>query len=314
MFLKNKGFTIVELLIASLITIITVGISVEVYLAAKKDFTLNELELKTLASANETQVALSSAIVNAGFNSKYGLFSWHDIENITEDSVPEFGHENNRIMPRIYIETVGDSISNSILPENAVAGTDYILLQGSNIESTLTDNTLSGSNELGVSNDFASQLAANDYVIIGSAIAYTLGRVSSIADGKITLTNNLKWSVYSGDYIGRYQPTVYYIGNSSDPDGELRVDENGQQINSLFSFSKNNNSTQQLEIIDNISNMQITLHKLGTGNADSDWKEPSVFDTDEVRYRKNLFNQIDAMRIQLTINGENSNIVIRLKD
>ncbi|MFC4892329.1 PilW family protein [Pseudofrancisella aestuarii] len=309
MFLKNKGFTIVELLIASLLTIITVGISIEVYLAVKKDFQLEEMESKALADASEVRLALSNAVTNAGFDCKYGHFSWHDIENITGDNVPEFGDENYRSIHDVYVDNVNGSTIN--LPDNAIAGTDYLLIQGASTSSTLTSNATSGTNSLEVNNSFANQLEANNYVVICSSIAYTLAKVSdqtATENGRlispITLTNNLKWSVYSGDYIGKYQATIYYIGSSTDADGS--------PTSSLFSYEKNNVATEPQEIMSGISDMQITLHKIGTGNTDDDWLTPSQLNPDENQYRKKLFNEVDAIKIALTINGNVSTTTVKI--
>lgn len=307
---KYKGFTIVELLIASLLTIITVGISIEVYLAVKQDFQIEEMESKTLADSSQVKLAVSNAVLDAGFNCKYGHFSWHDIENITGDNVPEFGDENTRSMPDIYVGRAG---SNSLvtLPNNAVDNTDYLLIQGVSASSTLTSNAISETNSLAVDNSFASQLETGDYVVMCGSIAYTLGKVSGQSTSQngnlispLLLTNNLKWSVYSGDYIGRYLVTIYYIGTSTDT--------NGNATSSLFSYTKNNNTTQTQEIMSGITDMQITLHIIGTDN--NSWVTPQQLQNTfgENRYRKKLFNEIDAMKITLTINGSPSTITTKI--
>jgi type IV pilus assembly protein PilW len=87
--MKNKGLTIVELLISTAITIIVLSMAINIYVSIKNNYTQNKDKIENEVKELVVKNTLYDFIKNTGFACKYGT-RYQSVTDSTGDSLEAF--------------------------------------------------------------------------------------------------------------------------------------------------------------------------------------------------------------------------------
>lgn len=269
---KEKGFSLIELMIAMVIGLLLLGGIVSVFSSSRKSFDLTQDISVVQQGARYSIDEISRNIRIAGFQ---GCAVGGVADSVITATVTP---TNNTFSTLIQGAEVTSSnwiparhpMLNSLNPE-PIIGSDVLMLQyGSPNTSNLSTAMTNAGDILRLTNNNAG-LSSGDLAIISDCLTSELFRVSSASssDALTTLTHtaadntigNLEKAYAPGTSsitdttnVMRFNFTTYYVGNSG------RTNTDGDAIFSLYSYdinAINDPNGAPTELIEGVENMQL---------------------------------------------------------
>lgn len=266
---QQLGFSIVELLIALVISVATVGGLFSIYLNTRVSQDLTEANSRIQESGRFALEYLKRDIRMIGYR---GCVS----------NTPPTTVVNSKDLPLNYDplinELVGYTIKSGWETDTQFSGeasitsrirpnTDALLIaRMSSISAQLTEKQSDSSANLKIKTSDGVTFDKNEIVYISDCVTadiFTVTNNPNDADGIVTIThakgtnttNNLSKAYQSNANIARYQSTFYFIGDTG------RVNKNGSTVYALYqtiiNYGSAANKYDTQELIEGVENMKI---------------------------------------------------------
>ncbi|WP_052399154.1 hypothetical protein [Candidatus Francisella endociliophora] len=296
---KNYGLSLVELLVAVTLSIIASSIAINIYLNIK-DFYKSSTE-KADADVKELTVkqAIYDSIIGSGLSCAYGTSSQTYTNNTGDDlSGDSFLTDSSNIRIGNITPNISDYLETNLGAECLGTcyqnDTDYIMVKRQVKSATLSGNLINSTLNL----DSSEGIATGDYLTLCNSQQVDLVKVSTINQNDITLTNPATGQYITGDYVGKFEILLFYIGDSG------RVDSDGNDIYSLFLYIKSGaNAGQAYELVSGVNNLKVSY---------------ATVDNNSIIWN-NVSNDVDvdtldtsALKFSFTINSENFSKIVLL--
>ncbi len=271
--IEQKGFSLIELMIAMVIGLFLLGGIVSVFSSSRKSFDLTQDISVVQQSARYSIDEISRSIRLAGFQGCA-------FEGVAESNVQaKVSPTNNLFLTAIQGAEVSGTNwvparpaeLNGLNPE-PMMGSDVLMVQfGSPLTSSLTTAMVNQSDTL-ILADNSAGIKSGDLAIISDCSTSDIFRVSNVSASTSginsvvthTASDNVSGNlskVYTPGILAtantttvmKYNFTTYYVANTG------RTNTDGDAIYSLYSYDIEaiNNDTPATEIIEGIENMQV---------------------------------------------------------
>jgi len=271
---KTIGLALVELLVATAISIIVFSMAITLYLSAKEQF-LNYKD-KTSIEVKELRAkkVINDFIKSAGFACKFGYTNQAPYIDETGDSLENYflgSGSGVRVGKLPFTETSNltgalESVGGS---EEAQLGTDYILIRTEEKHTKLTaNNELNNAPSTSLSLADTDSLAGGDYLALCNKEHIDLVKIPSgssvptSGEGAVTLKNAPSESAYyAGDYAGKYELQILYIRDTGDKGSD------NNKIYSLYAYVKEGASQgTSYELVRGVENLKVEYATISGGN------------------------------------------------
>ena len=291
----------VELLVATAISVIVLSMSITIYISAKDQYA--SLKDRTSVEVKELAVKklINDFVKRAGFACKFGYTAQTPYIDETGDSLEDYflgSGSGVRVGSLPFTESgnLPASLESTGGLEESQAGTDYILIR---TEEKHTKLTVNNSFSTSLTLDDTDSLAADDYLALCNKDHVNLVKISSMnSDGGVaTLTQAPSESVYyAGDYAGKYELQIVYIRNTGD------TDTDGNDIYSLYAYIKEGASQgNSYELVRGVQDLQVEYATVSGENIT--W---NAVTTD-----LELDSSYSAIKVSFTVDGQSfSKIVV----
>lgn len=125
--------------------------------------------------------------------------------------------------------TTGAGALNAVLNNNAIAGSDVLVVQSTLPAAPVTAVTPAGANQLTIVNaGDAASFAAGQIGVVSDCVTSVVFQVASVAGNAVNTTQAIPARYAAGSQLGVADTTVFYIGKGADGDGALfALDANG---------------------------------------------------------------------------------------
>lgn len=287
---KNKGFTLVELMVAIAIGTFMLGVMGKVLLDMKKTSITQTNIQKIQNDINFSMEKINRDLRSSGFRGCVSAYdtslSW--VNFVDASGSPGYSSSMIPIQGNYGGSGFSPALDSSLSGLNPVNSFDVLTIRETVGEPLIlnTDMTTPSSPML-VSGGANTTLAVSDLAIISSCSATSLFKVSTINNTQITSTNGsgIGNSFSAGSQIYNYKTIVYYVAN----DGSK---------NNLY--RKYGSNTPEL-IITNIDKFRV-LYGLDT---DGDTN------VDKYSFANNVsnFKQVVSVKLGLVIKGDDKNTI-----
>jgi hypothetical protein len=288
--MKNKGISIIELLVATVVAILVIDATIMTYTSVKKSYSDINDEVDKNVKAITVQQLFDSAVNNIGFACYRGSIG-QTFSDVTGDSISVFSQGPISVGPMPIIaaflpSTMKSNCSGATCYE---AGSDYLMIQrdrnvGSVDNVNNNDITITGGT-------LTSDLEVGNYMVTCSSSEYSLLKISSASNGVYQFVNSP--NVFSDNqYVGDYELSIYFTRANGLNDSE------GNPIISLYAYVQSKGSGLSYELVEGVSNLQIktvTKAAILLGQAIS-W-QAVLADT-------KLDNTYEAIQISYDIDGK----------
>ncbi|MBY7734085.1 PilW family protein [Francisella philomiragia] len=262
---NKKGFTLTELLVATVIAVIALSALINTYMGVKHSYT--EYKDKTTTEAKELLVKnfLYDFIKDVGFACNFGSLNQTYYDS-TSDSLDNFFYSSAMIkvgqLPLPTSDHLSEALENGCSGECFKSGTDYIMIKKEESRAYLTQIN-SSSSELHTTS--VEDISAGDYLFLCNKKHINLVKATSINSGSsiVDLSRAPQGGdYYPGDYVGKYSLQILYVRDSG------VTDDNGQSIYSLYAFIKDSNSNGvSYELVRGVDNLIVELATVSNGNV-----------------------------------------------
>ena len=262
---KNKGLSLVELLVATAVVLIVLSMAITIYISTKEQYDNLKNKTSVEVKALTAKALIENIVKSAGFACKFGYKNQTPYIDKTDDSLDDFflGSGSGIRVGTLPFSTSGNlptSLESTGGSEKAQVGTDYILIRKEESHTKLTaNNSFNTSLEL----DDVSELAVNDYLALCNKDDFNLVKIASINSGTITLAQAPGESAYyAGDYAGKYELQIVYVRDTGDQD------EDGNDIYSLYAYVKKRASQGvSYELVRGIKDLQVEYAAVSGGSV-----------------------------------------------
>lgn len=276
---RQLGFSVVELLIALVISVATIGGLFSIYLNARVTQDLTEANARIQESGRFALEYLKRDIRMIGYRGC--------VSNTMPTTVV-----NSKDLPLNYdpltSELIGYTIKSGWETDTQFAGqaaitskirpnTDAILIaRMSSISAQLAEKQSDSSANLKIETSAGVTFDKNEIVYISDCVTadiFTVTNNPNDTDGIVTIThaqgtnttNNLSKAYQNNANIARYQSTFYFIGDTG------RVNKNGSTVFALYqtiiNYGSATNKYDTQELIEGVENMKILYGEaLASGN------------------------------------------------
>lgn len=302
---KSSGFTLVELMIATTISLLVIVAAVSIYISIKNQYAKysNKHEINTKKLLVEQ--IFSNSISQIGYSSNY--IDKPKLDNTSDNYNDIFSQYGALSVGRLPVKNV---ISISAILENDFSScitsqgcfqdnTDFLMIQKSTKSTTLSE--VSSNNAIKLNNFYDGSLAVdnfnlNDYAVLCNVDFCQLNKVANLSNNLLETANRVDNSFYKNDYAGIYVLEIYYIKDSK------RLDVDGNKVYSLYKYVKNGSSAgSSYELVSDVSNLEIfyaTDSDIDTTNGNIAWKRAP-----DLTYSIDNGN-LKGIRIDFNIDGE----------
>jgi len=272
--IKQCGFSIIELMLALVISIATVGGLFSIYLNTTQSRDFTEANSRIQESGRFSIQYLSRDIRMIGYR---GCVSNEaPMTNVIAQNIPA-GYDPLRVELGGYEITSGwntdTPFANAAAITNRIrTGTHAIsVARMSNTGAELAENQSDSSANIKIAESSNLGLDQNDIVYISDCInadIFSISNTPTKKDGKVTLThstgsntsNNLSKAYQSNANIAKYQSHLYFIGDTN------RTNKQGAVIYALYEaqvdYTSSTTSFIVNELIEGVENMQIRYGEL----------------------------------------------------
>ncbi len=291
---NNKGFTLVELLVATTISIFVITASITVFIDAKKHYSDINNATEQNVRALTVEEAISGSLLNVGYgcNASADSLSYSDESGDNADmfangpvSVGVLPFTSPLIAPNLGIK---QGCTGSLCAE---ADSNYIAIaRDNNVSEILSVNGVNVS----VGEIFANLLNINQYVVSCDASTAYLMKVANKSSSDIRMNGDPS-VISAGEYIGDYELIVYLIR------GTGRLYDDGSVVNALYMYKQKSSGRAKLyELIDQVSNLKVQIPESITMGEQISWRDISS-DTA-------ITNSTEIIKISYDVTDKNGNI------
>lgn len=254
-FRKQKGITIVELLVSVVIGSIIIGGSIMIYTNSKGSYKTQQALARLQENGRFALEFIANDVRSAGY---IGCANIRGNQGVTPTDTASLAanytqntfvlgsekRENKTWVNALTSNSPAMSASDQILP-----GTDVIEIKRGGACSDFSISPMTSSNSISVHSSNQCQFAANEVLIISDCEKADIVSVASSANGILTLNQTVAENYKEGAQIMRYFQRVYYLAENSEGTPSL--------------FRADNNGSQQ-EMVEGVSEMKILY---GSANA-----------------------------------------------
>ncbi|QLE78768.1 type II secretion system protein [Francisella sp. Scap27] len=299
---KNNGFSLVELMVASLIAILAFSIAINIYSTIKRQFEDNRNKLDQEVSQLIVKNIISNSIRNSGFACNFGT-SFQTQSDATGEGLESFflGSTDIQVgnLPLSSGSTLPISLESNCDSECFQAGSDYILIKHDVAHHHLINDTSNTTLEL----DSVDSISANDHLLLCNAGAINLVKALTINSGSSTVTLDSSYGgfpYYTGDYVGDYSLDIFYIKDTGE------VDLQGNAIFGLYVYIKGDDASGDgvnddlYELVRGVENLKVSASLDG-----ETWNQV----VGDLNIDKNTYR---ALEISFEIDGVSYNKIIIL--
>lgn len=277
---KQQGFSIVELMIALVISIGTIGGLFSIYLKTRTTQELTEANSRIQESGRFAMEYLKRDIRMIGYR---GCVS-NTVPTTTVNSkgIPD---TYNPLINELVAYTITDGWDTDTLFADQTSvtsrikkGTDAIYIaRMSSTSAQLSEKQSDSSANIKISSSDGVNFEKNEIIYISDCVTadiFTITNNPSTNDGVITFahaqgtnkTNNLSKAYQNNANIARYQANLYFIGDTG------RKNKSGTTVYALYqtsvNFGSSTNKFDTQELIEGVENMKILYGEaLDTGNV-----------------------------------------------
>lgn len=299
--LKQRGVTLVELLVSTAVMVIIFSMAINIYIAVKEQF----VDLKNSTSVEIKELAAKRLIFdfvrNSGFACKFG-YTAQTYYDRTGDGLASFfiGATGIRVgtLPLPTSDDLSSALEEDCSGECYQEGTDYIM-----VKKEQNNTKVSSANSLStvLTVDSTADITAGDYLVLCNNESINLVKADSVDNNTSTVNLVLAPSgsiYYTGDYLGNYTLEIMYIRDTGDQD------ENGDDIYALYVYIKDSSSNgMSYELVRGLKDLQIEYASVSEG--DITWN--SV--TTDLDIDKNTY---PGIRVSFSVDGESFSKIIVL--
>lgn len=243
---KYKGLTLVELLVATTISILVISISVNIYASVKNNYNIAATQTTANIAQLSTKKTLKRAIKTAGLSCGYGSVIESYINRTTDDISPDSFLIDSSSIRIGKINSLADMLN--LIGQKYQGNTDYVMVKTQVYQSHL----LQSLNDTETMVDSVSGVIKGDYLAVCNDNEIDLLKAKSINTNlkQIEFEQTPASQFSSGNYIGKFQVQTYYIGDTG------RV-ENNKPVYALYVNIQEGDTSQSYELITGVSNLQI---------------------------------------------------------
>ena len=275
----SKGLTLVELLIGIVLSSITIGMCIQIYITIESQFSNMNSQYTNNTKQLLIKKTLEDSIKSRGFPCRYSIKSptYNDITGTSFDDIfsSDFGNltigtspiNNVTSLPAILETNTNDCASGSYCIKK---DTDFILIQRTSGYSNMMENTYNQDSKeyFTIEENSINNLVKEDFVLSCDSSGYYLYNINSISkdnDNEILeTTNTIDNTYYKDSILNKYLLEIYYIRDTD------KVDDNGNKITSLYVYKKDNLSRGiSYEIAEGIDGLQFQYLERGLNMLDS---------------------------------------------
>ena len=287
-----KGISLIEVLISTVIFVIVVSISINVYIAVKQHYQANKDRLNNEVKELAVKNIFYNTIKNIGFGCNYGT-GHQDQSDVTGDSLDDFHLDPDTLrignLPLTNNSSFPDELQSGCTTNCYQANTDYVMVKRESTHTNLVNNVDNNVLKLGSLDSFAT----GDYLLLCSADNVNVAKIAGLNESANSVNLSLApvGVYYSGDYVGKYSLETLYVADTDD------LDTDGNKIYSLYIYIKDSSTDGQIyELVRGVENLKIEYTTTNDGTwttlsgtrdiDDSDKALKMSFDIDGVSYTK----------------------------
>ena len=299
--LRQRGISLVELMVAMVIGLVLIAGVIKIFASNKQGYRTHEALSRIQENGRYAMEIMARNIRMAGF---MGCGNLDTIEpNVIANNPPSGGLDASTAVRGYEYDGSNWSPSfNGTAPTGVVAGTDVITVsRGGDCGAYLVGNMLVDNANIQLNPDNTCNFQAGDVVIISDCVSTDIFRATSVSLGasKITIahtnsqntTNRLSKAYNTDARIYKYTAYDYYIKENAANEPTLYVRENGVEPGS--------------ELVEGVENLQFEYGSDTDGDrsADSYAAADSVAD----------WSEIASVRADITLRSLNDNVAVSSK-
>ncbi|WP_052399157.1 hypothetical protein [Candidatus Francisella endociliophora] len=242
---KRLGLTLVELLIASTISIIAIGVSITIYASAKENYSVAaNKNVSNITQLNIKKIILK-AIRTAGLSCGHGFTITNYIDR-TGDIISSNSFLLDGSSVRIGNVSFLGALSGQ--SENYQANTDYIMVKTQTYESLLSQDIANTT----IYADSIDGVTGGDYIAVcnDSGVNLVKAKTINIDSNQIEIEQTPSNYFGAGDYIGKFQVHTYYIGSTDNIEG-------GDPIYALYLNVNDGVVSESYKLFDRVSDLEV---------------------------------------------------------
>ena len=292
----QKGLTLVELLIASVISIVVINMSVVTFIQVKN----SHKNVENMNARNSKALMVEEIIERALLNNSFACSSASGdltFADNTGDSIAIFddGIISAGVMPfddAIY-GFLPATMETGCTTDCAELGSNYLAIQRDDNLSIIdsVQNSITR-----VPSNFGGGVGVNDYVVTCSATDISLMRVIARTDTELTTVVVPDPVSAEGQYIGDYVLNIFYTRDSS------ATYANGDAIMSLYLYQmRSSGGGLSYELVRGVSNFTVETIR------SDDIVIGSVLDWQSVAATINVDSDFEAIRISFDVADDDGN-------
>ena len=293
-----KGMGLIEVLISTVLFVIVVSISINVYTAVKQHYQENKDNLNDKVKELAVKNIFYNTVKNIGFGCNYGT-GHQDQSDVTGDSLDDFHIDPDTMrignLPLTSSSSLPDELKSGCTTNCYQENTDYVMVKRESTHTNIVNNNNSNNSNtlmLGSVDSFAT----GDYLLLCSADNVNIAKIAGLNESANSVNLSLApvGVYYSGDYVGKYSLEMLYVGDTGD------LDTDGSEIYSLYIYIKDSSTDGQIyELVRGVENLKIAY----TTTIDGTWNTLSG--------TRDIDDSDKALKISFDIDGDSySKIVV----
>jgi len=283
----QRGFTLIEIMVASTISLILLGGVMQIFLSSKKTYTVAEEVARLQENGRFALDVLARDIRMVGYQGCADPETVPATVIARDPPTTDFsltGLQGSEISDSEWEPALPTGIPDDITDEHgnaytlttiANADSDVIIVQhASTVGTELTGNTTPDNGNIQLTNN-SGNFAADDVLMISDCDTVDIFRANNVSSGSgsVTIahstatntTNRLSKSYPPGARILRFNSNLYFVSAGRKSDGSIKTNSRGNTINALYSMDINGNI---VELVEGVDSLQLLYgERIATGNV-----------------------------------------------
>ena len=253
----QRGFTLVELMVAAVISLILLAGIIHVYTGSKATYRVEEGLSRVQENGRFALELMGRRIRMAAYQ---GCSNLKDLtpRNIVASPPPDLTFEPDQVARGVDSVTASNSYGSDYSSDGAREDTDVLVIRGASPNAALLANDMATDTADIVLVSNPDNFEVGDFLLITDCESADIFEVSGPATPGTTIEftgDKLSKPYLHNAAVQRFQSTTYFIMAARNPDTTLRRNRAGDQIFSLFQTNINGVTT---ELIEGVEDMQIT--------------------------------------------------------
>jgi len=283
--MKNKGISLIELLVSTVIAILVIDATIMTYTNIKRSYSDINDEVDKNVKAITVQQLFDLAVNNIGYACYRGSIG-QTFNDVTGDNISIFnkGPISVGTMPITAAFLPSTMEVNCNVSTCYESGSDYLMIQRDrNIGSV---GSVNNDDITIVGGTLINSLQVGDYMATCNSSEYSLLKISSASNGVYQFVDSP--DLFSDNqYVGDYELSIYFTRANGLNDAD------GNPIISLYAYVQSKSAGASYELVAGVSNLQIktvTKASISLGQAinwqaiSSDIKLDNTFEAIQISY------------------------------